>query len=257
MGKCFVIQPFDRGKFDKRYRDVFAPAIKAVGLEPYRVDQDPSVAIPMDDIVSGIGKADVCLADISTDNPNVWFELGYAIALRKEVVLVCSDERTSKFPFDVQDRTIISYSTESGSDFDELRSRIETRITARLGRRSKLAMIGEIQSVARLGGLKPHEIAVLVSVASDMEGPEGGVPVHGIVSAMEAAGFTKLATTLGLTGLVSHDMLESYEDEDYNGERWIGYRLTGVGLGWLSGNEDSLVLRREVRAKADDDDLPF
>ena len=25
MGKCFVIQPFDKGPFDKRYRDVFSP----------------------------------------------------------------------------------------------------------------------------------------------------------------------------------------------------------------------------------------
>ena len=42
MGRCFVIQPFDGGKFDKRYEDVFVPAIQAVGLEPYRVDRDPS-----------------------------------------------------------------------------------------------------------------------------------------------------------------------------------------------------------------------
>ena len=26
MEECFVIQPFDRGVFDKRYDDVYAPA---------------------------------------------------------------------------------------------------------------------------------------------------------------------------------------------------------------------------------------
>jgi len=30
---CFIIQPFD-----KRYTDIFEPAIKSVELEPYRVD---------------------------------------------------------------------------------------------------------------------------------------------------------------------------------------------------------------------------
>ena len=40
MGRCFVIQPFDQGPFDKRYDDVFAPAICDAGLEPYRVDRN-------------------------------------------------------------------------------------------------------------------------------------------------------------------------------------------------------------------------
>jgi len=32
MDKCFVMQPFDGGPFDKRYDDVFYPAIKDAGL---------------------------------------------------------------------------------------------------------------------------------------------------------------------------------------------------------------------------------
>lgn len=77
---CFVIQPFDDGKFDKRFKDVFSPAILDAQLEPYRVDQDPRVSIPMEDIKKGIEESKLCLADITIDNPNVWFELGYAIA---------------------------------------------------------------------------------------------------------------------------------------------------------------------------------
>jgi hypothetical protein len=96
LNRCFVIQPFDRGKFDKRYEDVLVPAITRAGLEPYRVDRDPSVSIPIQDIEAGIESSRACLADITTDNPNVWFELGYAIASRREVVLICSEERTSR-----------------------------------------------------------------------------------------------------------------------------------------------------------------
>jgi hypothetical protein len=50
MDTCFVIQPFDKDKFDQRYTDVFEPAIKAAGLEPYRVDRDPTVTIPIERI---------------------------------------------------------------------------------------------------------------------------------------------------------------------------------------------------------------
>jgi hypothetical protein len=34
MAICFVIQPFDSGKYDKRFHDVYKPAIEAAGLRP-------------------------------------------------------------------------------------------------------------------------------------------------------------------------------------------------------------------------------
>ena len=156
MGTCFVIRPFDGGKFDKRYDDVFSPAIRAPGLEPYRVDHDPSVSVPIDDIQRRIEAPTACLADITTDNPNVWFELGYAIAAQREVVLVYSDERTSKFPFDVQHRSITKYCTESSSDYDELRKKVESRLTAGIQRREKMGEVARIQSVATVEGLDQH-----------------------------------------------------------------------------------------------------
>lgn len=61
MGTCFVIQPFDKGAFDKRYAEILAPAVEAAGLEPYRVDQDPAASILIDQIENGIRNARVCL----------------------------------------------------------------------------------------------------------------------------------------------------------------------------------------------------
>jgi hypothetical protein len=98
MGRCFVIQPFDAGPFDKRFDDVCAPAVRAAGLEPYRVDRDPATRIPIDDIESGVRNSQLCLADITIDNPNVWFERGFAIAVPREVVLVCADQRPAPVP---------------------------------------------------------------------------------------------------------------------------------------------------------------
>lgn len=124
MPTCFVIQPFDSGKYDKRFEDVYKPAIVAAGLEAYRVDQDPSVDVPIDAIEQGIRASTVCLADITTDNPNVWYELGFAFALGRPLVMVCSDERTGKkYPFDIQHRTIIPYLADSPRDFDVLTDR--------------------------------------------------------------------------------------------------------------------------------------
>ena len=106
-GRCCVFQPFDKGPHDKRYDDIIAPAINAAGLEPYRVDRDDGVVIPVETLHEEIRTAMVCLADITTQNPNVMYELGFAIASGKDVILICSTQRSEKFPFDitlVQDR---------------------------------------------------------------------------------------------------------------------------------------------------------
>jgi nucleoside 2-deoxyribosyltransferase len=267
MPTCFVIQPFDKGKFDKRYEDVFAPAIKSAGLEPYRVDRDPGVSVPIEDIQRGIESASICLADITTDNPNVWFELGFAIAAQKDVIMVCSEERITKYPFDVQHRTITKYSTESSRDFDSLRTTIDSRIKATLHRREKLGQVAEMQSVAKVEGLDQHLIAALIIIAEGSIDPVDGVSANLIKQSMENAGFTSIAAHLGIKELAKIGMLESFEAvEQYDGSRYTCYRVADAGISWLMANQDKLKLRQEHAPEPDympagglppNDDIPF
>src|SRR4051812_3020255 len=206
MSTCFVIQPFDGSVFDKRYQDTIRPAIEAAGLEAYRVDEDPSVDIPIDDIERGIREAAVCLAEITTNNPNVWFELGFAIAARKEVVLICSNERGSRFPFDVQHRSVISYRTDSLQDYVALGKRITERIEALLQKDAHLAQA--MSPIAPLAGLTQHEVVALVSVAENLESPSDAVGAYVIRQDMERLGFTKIATFVALAGLVGKHLVE-------------------------------------------------
>lgn len=201
MPRCFVIQPFDGNRFDKRHEDIFAPAIRDAGLEPYRVDRDPGASVLFEDIERGIGGSQACLAEISLDNPNVWYELGYAIASSQEVVLVCSDERTTHFPFDVQHRAVITYSTESLSDFEEVRAKITARLRAVLSKRERLGELATLTSVSRVEGLEQYEIAILVALAQQPDALETGCNSQGIGRDIEQAGFTRLAATLGLKSL--------------------------------------------------------
>ena len=244
MGKCFVIQPFDKGRFDKRYEDVYCPAIRNSGLEPYRVDRDPSVSIPITDIELGIESSDACLADISTDNPNVWFELGFAIARKVEVILVCSDERKSHFPFDIQHRTVIKYSTESSSDFENLRSNITSRLKALLEKKNRLGHLGNITSVTQLEGLEHYEIAALISCAQHIDTPEDCTSAFSIRRDMESTGFTNIAATLGIRALLNKGMLEPIVDEDYDGNSFTAYKVTDFGMTWLFSNKDTLTLKQ-------------
>lgn len=252
METCFVIQPFDGGKFDKRYEDVFVPAIKRAGVNPYRVDRDPTVSIPIDEIEAGIKTAALCLADITTDNPNVWFELGYAIAAKRDVVLVCARERASPFPFDVQHRSIIRYLSESPRDFADLQAQVQARIEAILTRRESTGTLAQLGSGTTLEGLEPHEVAALVSVAEESDDLESGLSSFRVRQAMEVAGFTKLATTLGLRALLDLELLQPCVGREYNGEEFQAYRVTRKGMNWLHENRAKLALTQEGRARKSD-----
>ena len=245
MDRCFVMQPFD-----KRFDDVFSPAINQAGLEPYRVDRDPSVSIPIDDIENGIRKSRICLADITTDNPNVWFELGFAIAVSKEVVLVCSDERTKKFPFDVQHRNIINYQTESPQDFIALKENILKRIQALLKKENEIGRFSSISVLKDTEGLSQHDIVCLVSVMQNCLVPDEGVSPQTVKDDMTKAGFTEIAASLGIRSLLSKGMIESFDEHDYEGNSWIVIRPTDSGIQWLMQNQEKILLKKEP-------DIPF
>jgi hypothetical protein len=124
---CFIIQPFDNGGvFDKRFKDIFEPAILKANLLPYRIDNDLNVNVPIDEIEKSIKKSVICFAEITTNNPNVWYELGYAFACNKSVVMVCANKR--KLPFNIQHRHVIFYSTDSKSDYEMLKEQISQKI---------------------------------------------------------------------------------------------------------------------------------
>lgn len=245
MGTCFVMQPFDHGVFDQRYEDVFAPAIRAADLEPYRVDQDPKVSIPIQDIEAGIRDAAICLAEITEDNPNVWFELGYAIALTKEVVLVCSNDRTTQFPFDVQHRAIITYATGSPRDFQKLQTDITARIAAYLQKAETLSAVAQISKVTKFEGLEQHEVVCLAALAENLEHPHDAASAYQIKRDMEASGFTKVASTLALATLLKQDLLKREQIRDFQSDEvYTAYSLTEAGWNWILANKSQFVLRK-------------
>jgi len=266
--RCFVIQPFDNdGPFDARFDDVFVPAAGNAGLEAYRVDRDPSVAIPIDDIESGIDNARACLADITTDNPNVWFELGYAFARRKGVCLVCSEERKTPFPFDVQHRNIHKYRVGSPSYFDDLRNTISERLKAIIDSETDMDRMASLSPVSSTEGLAPYEIAVLVSILNHGQLYDIVTGTAAIQQNLERAGFNETATAIALEELKRKRMIipDLVPSENQYESDYPGYRLTSDGLDWVLQNRSALNLTARAKPRTGyespppptDNDIPF
>jgi hypothetical protein len=104
---CFVMQPF-ASPFGDYYEKIYRPAIEKAGLKPVRADADIfGTGKIMDQVWEGINSAKVLVAELTTRNPNVFYELGLAHALKKPVVLVSSKEED--VPFDLQHIRVIYY----------------------------------------------------------------------------------------------------------------------------------------------------
>lgn len=250
MDICFVIQPFV-AEFDKRYDDVLVPAIREVNLEPYRVDQDPQVNIPIESIKSKIKSARVCLVDITIDNPNVWFELGYAIASQRKVILICSNQRSSKdFPFDVRHLNIIRYSTHSTQDFEALRREVINRLSAILKEKDEIRVEAQTNATTHAEELDQSGIDVISIMMKLMNSPKEMVSMYQIYETMKQYGYKQGAVTAALIELLNRGMINSYIDDDYN-----HHYFTRLGEEWLSRNKDKLDLEKDLPEV--DDGIPF
>lgn len=104
---CFVMMPFS-DPLGRYYSLIYEKAVEKAGLRPIRADNDIfGTGKIVDQIWRGIKNAKVLIAELTSRNPNVFYELGLAHALRKPVVLVSSNE--DDVPFDLQHIRVIYY----------------------------------------------------------------------------------------------------------------------------------------------------
>lgn len=230
---CFVIQPFHT-PFDKRYDEIYVPAIRAAGLEPYRVDRDPAAKILIEQIETKITESQICFADISIDNPNVWYELGYAFASKKDVVMVCNKQRDT-FPFDIRHKSVIPYTNDSPSDFKTLESQITDKIVAYLNQPSyKYTSISV--PLQQTQGLQAFEAALLAIIVGEQKTDHDSATIYTICQRMNNAGYNDTGISIGLRCLKSKGLIECFIDQDWNGNEYNACRLTEAGEKFILSN---------------------
>lgn len=267
---AFVVQSFDGGKFDRRYLETIRPGILKGGAEPRRADEILGVQPIIQKIEDAIQSADICIAEVSQDNPNVWLELGYALALNKPTVILCDRGLRDRLPFDVQHRPVIFYSTESKSGYEELEGKVAAEIK-NLGR--LVASEAEQRPILQMGAndigdLKGYEVSVLAALLAAWSTSPAGLSSWQIERKLERAGYTDTQIAMGISRLMSLSYVEQSTEEDRDGDNFHAYRITPAGIRWLHDNEDAIepleLKTAATRSLATDstpgffdDDIPF
>lgn len=111
--RCFVIMPisdideYPKGHFDRVYEHIIIPACKQEGYEPIRADATSKSNVIIIDILRNILDCEMAICDLSSRNPNVFYELGFRQAFNLKTVLM-KDEKTDR-PFDISSIRSVNY----------------------------------------------------------------------------------------------------------------------------------------------------
>lgn len=111
---CFVLMPF-RDELRPVYEDHVKRTVEQLGLRCRRADDIFRNTAIIEDIWEQINSARVIIADLTDKNPNVFYEVGVAHTLGKEVVLIT--QSIEDVPFDLRHLRHILYTyTPRGMD---------------------------------------------------------------------------------------------------------------------------------------------
>jgi tetratricopeptide (TPR) repeat protein len=113
----FVAMPFgvkDGVDFNRVYSELIRPALESEGFEVFRADDEERAGDIRTDMFQELLLADVVIADLSIDNPNVWYELGVRHALRARGVIPIAC-RQGPMPFDVYTDRKLRYHMKDGA----------------------------------------------------------------------------------------------------------------------------------------------
>ena len=140
MAQAFIIMQIGNQQLDHACEQAIVPALKACGLNPKRVDKHNEGGLLKSEIVSFIELADIIVADLTNERPNVYLEVGYAMGVDKfkNLILTAREDHNESSPnhqphgprvhFDLAGYDILFWDP---TDLDGFRSELEKRIRRR------------------------------------------------------------------------------------------------------------------------------
>ncbi len=114
---CFVLMPFGQKPgaggavidFDAVYRDLIKPAVDAASLTPLRADEEQAGGIIHKPMFERLILCDFAVADLTTANANVFYELGVRHAVKPATTVLLFAAGGTRLPFDLAPLRTLMY----------------------------------------------------------------------------------------------------------------------------------------------------
>lgn len=104
---------FNTIEYDSLFNDVIAPACEDQGFRVYLADFTKEPGLIMSDIIKRLTDSAAVIAEVTPVSGNVYYEVGYADALKKPVILL-ANKSVGQLPFDVRPYRTIFYENSIG-----------------------------------------------------------------------------------------------------------------------------------------------
>lgn len=141
----FVAMPFGGEYSSEIYEEAIRPAVEACGLKCKRADEIFDTDVIIESIENDIRDCLLVIADLTARNPNVFYEVGYARSLDKEVVLMT--QKSDDVPFDLQHRRYIPYGI-SRREQELLRETLKKTLSAVIPRAQRAQEMRNVQQIS-------------------------------------------------------------------------------------------------------------
>jgi tetratricopeptide (TPR) repeat protein len=138
---CFIVMPFGMKKdpgggpdinFDTVFDQAIRPAVEAAGMEPIRADEERTGGIIHQAMFERLLLCEYAVADLTTANANVFYELGVRHAARPATTLSIFASQ-QRLPFDVNFLRALPYELAEGNKFGpEQAEKLRTALTTKL-----------------------------------------------------------------------------------------------------------------------------
>lgn len=120
MRSCFVSAPVGvksepNGRlldFDFIYAEVLRPAVEAAGMQCHRLDDFSPNVVWHKTLFAALVSSDLVIADISTNSPNVFYEIGVRHALKRGRTIFMSS-KGGRPPADISYMQVLSYEPDA------------------------------------------------------------------------------------------------------------------------------------------------
>jgi hypothetical protein len=100
----FGVKPAGGGRsvdFNAVYREIISPAVRSAGMEPLRADEENTGGIIHKAMFERLILCEYAVADLTSANANVFYELGVRHAVRQHATALIFAEGLGQLPFDV------------------------------------------------------------------------------------------------------------------------------------------------------------
>ena len=112
--------------FDEYYENIYKPAIEESNLDSFRADNIYMPSTIVKDIWNLIQSSSIIIADLTSQNANVFYELGLAHASKKPVIFI--SESMDDVPFDLRAQRVITYNKDNYNWGKDLKNKIDGKV---------------------------------------------------------------------------------------------------------------------------------